>query len=333
MRIENRAVTAPGPGEVLVEIGVGGICGSDLKYYHNGGFGPVRLREPMVPGHEVAGRIVAVGSGDTGLVQGQQVAVSPSRPCRNCSHCRLGQPNQCLNMRFYGSAMPFPHVQGAFQQFVVADAEQCADATGLSPGEAAMTEPLAVCLRAVGRVGGLLGKKVLVTGCGPIGAMTVLCARRAGAEVIVATDLSEFPLRTARRAGADVTVNALSDSCGLEAYAEGKGQIDVAFECSGSESALRSAIDCLRPGGTLVQLGLGGDMALPMMDLTAKELRLHGSFRFHDEFFTAAALLRKRLVELDWLITATLPMDHAAEAFELALDRSQSMKVQLEFAS
>ena len=333
LRIEECAAATPGSDEVLVAINVGGICGSDLHYYHKGGFGPVRLREPMVLGHEVAGRIVAVGTGVSGLAEGQHVAISPSRPCRRCRYCGLGQPNQCLNMRFYGSAMPFPHIQGAFQQYLVVDAEQCADASGLSPGEAAMAEPLAVSLHAVANVGGLMGKTVLVTGCGPIGTLTVLCARRAGAATIIATDLSEFALATARRAGADVTVNVQSGSDGLAAYTGGKGQIDVAFECSGTESALRTAIGCLRPGGTLVQLGLGGDMMLPMMALTVKELRIHGSFRFHDEFFTAAALMRKRLIEPEWLVTATLPLDRAMEAFELASDRSQSMKVQLEFSS
>ena len=333
LRIEDRVASDPGPGEVLVEISVGGICGTDLHYYRDGGFGPVRLREPMVLGHEVAGRIAAAGKGVSWLAEGQQVAISPSRPCHCCRLCQAGLPNQCLNMRFYGSAIPFPHIQGAFRQFLVADATQCADASGLSPGEAAMAEPLAVCLHAVGRAGSLLGKTVLVTGCGPIGAMTIHCVRRAGAGTVIATDLSGFALEMAKSAGADRVINPGPDSGELEAYASGKGQIDAVFECSGAEAALRAAIDCLRPGGVLVQIGLGGDLEVPMMTLAAKELRLHGSFRFHDEFFTAVSLMRKGLVDVKPLVTATLPMDRAVEAFELASDRSQSMKVQLEFAA
>ncbi len=333
LRIEERAVSGPGPGEALVEVGVGGICGSDLHYYRHGGFGSVRLREPMVLGHEVAGRIVSIGDGIPWLSEGQQVAISPSRPCRSCRLCVGGQPNQCLNMRFYGSAMPFPHIQGAFRQFMMVGAAQCADASGLSFGEAAMAEPLAVCLRAVGSAGSLLGKAVIVTGCGPIGAITVICARRAGAETVIATDLSDFALRTATAVGADRTINVGVDAGELGAYAEGRGRCDVAFECSGSESALLTAIDCLRPGGSLVQLGLGGDMAVPMMAVTTKELRMRGSFRFHEEFFTAVALMRRGLVDLKPLITATLPLERAADAFELATDRSRSMKVQLEFTS
>ena len=180
-----------------------------------------------------------------------------------------------------------------------------------------MAEPLAVCLHAVGKAGPLLGKTVLVTGCGPIGVMTVICARRAGAETVIATDISEFALRTACAAGADRTINVESDADGLAEFSGGKGKIDVAFECSGAESAL----------------GAAGDITVPMMALTAKELRIHGSFRFHEEFFTAVTLMRRKLVKLGPLVTATLPFQRATDAFELASDRSQSMKVQLEFTS
>ena len=141
MRIEDHPVRDPGPGEVQVTLAAGGICGSDLHYYNHGGFGSVRLKEPMVLGHEVSGHVSKLGEGVTGLVEGQLVAVSPSRPCGQCAFCQRRQHNQCLNMRFYGSAMPFPHIQGAFRQVLVANASQCVPADGLSAGEAAMAEP------------------------------------------------------------------------------------------------------------------------------------------------------------------------------------------------
>ncbi len=109
------------------------------------------------------------------LKVGQLVAVSPSRPCGDCGYCLKGQPNHCLNMRFYGSAMPFPHIQGAFRAGAGRGCQQCAAADGLSAGEAAMAEPLAVCLHAIRQAGELLGKSVLVTGCGPIGILSILC--------------------------------------------------------------------------------------------------------------------------------------------------------------
>jgi L-idonate 5-dehydrogenase len=257
LRIEDRAVEQPGPGQVAVQLATGGICGSDLHYFNHGGFGTIRLREPMILGHEVAGHIAAIGEGVTGLRVGQLVGISPSRPCRACKYCSEGMFNQCLNMRFYGSAMPFPHVQGAFREMLVADAGQCVAADGLSSGQAAMAEPLAVTLHATRRAGDMLGKSVLVTGCGPIGVLAILSARRAGADLIVATDLSDYTLSVARRAGADVTLNMSSSADALEKYKADKGTFDILYECSGAQVALTGAIAAMRPGATILQLGLG----------------------------------------------------------------------------
>ena len=114
-----------GPGQVLVRVGMGGICGSDLHYFHQGGFGSVRIQAPMVLGHEVAGTVVAVAPDVIRVKVGDRVAVNPSRPCGACKYCLEGLPNQCLDMRYYGSAMRMPHVQGAFRQQLVAEASQC----------------------------------------------------------------------------------------------------------------------------------------------------------------------------------------------------------------
>jgi L-idonate 5-dehydrogenase len=332
LRIEDHPAEMPGPGQVQIRLAMGGICGSDLHYFNHGGFGPIRLKEPMVLGHEVSGYITALGEGVTGLSEGQLVAVSPSRPCGACSYCRQAMFNHCLNMRFYGSAMPFPHIQGAFREVLVADASQCAPADGLSAGEAAMAEPLAVCLHATKRAGPLLGKSVLVTGCGPIGILCILAARRAGADLIVATDLGDFTLGMARKAGADVTVNMAKESQAMLAYTADKGQFDVLFECSGAAPALAGAIPAMRPGGTIVQLGLGGDMTLPVQAMTAKELSLRGSFRFHEEFHTGVSLMQKGLIDVKPFITQTFPLAQAVEAFETAGDRSRAMKAQIRFS-
>ncbi len=332
LRIEEQEDLKPGPGEVQIRIAAGGICGSDLHYFNHGGFGPVRLREPMILGHEVSGHITALGDGVSGLVLGQLVAVSPSRPCHQCRFCKEGSYNQCLNMRFYGSAMPFPHIQGAFREVLVADAVQCAPADGLTPGEAAMAEPLAVCLHATRQAGNMLGKSVLVTGCGPIGILCIVAARRAGADMIVATDLSDFTLEMARRAGADQVVNMAEDPAGLERFAADKGTFRVLYECSGAAPALSAGIAAMRPGGTIIQLGLGGDMSVPMMALTSKELNLKGSFRFHEEFFTGVSLMQKGLIVVKPFITQTFPLKDAVQAFETAGDRSRAVKAQIAFA-
>lgn len=332
LRIEDRVPETPGTGQVQIALAVGGICGSDLHYFNHGGFGAIRLREPMVLGHEVSGHITALGNDVKGLQVGQLVAVSPSRPCHACKYCREAMFNQCLNMRFYGSAMPFPHIQGAFREVLVVDATQCAVADGLTAGEAAMAEPLAVCLHAVRRAGPLLGKSVLVTGCGPIGVLCILAARRAGADRIVATDLGEFTLGMARRAGADVTINMASDGAVLDGYGRDKGTFDVLFECSGAAPALLAAIPAMRPGGTIMQLGLGGDMTLPVQAMTAKELALKGSFRFHAEFHTGVSLMQKGLIDVKPFITQTFPLDQALAAFATAGDRSRAMKAQIRFS-
>jgi L-idonate 5-dehydrogenase len=332
LRIEEREAEQPGAGEVQVKLSAGGICGSDLHYFNHGGFGPVRLKEPMILGHEVSGHITALGEGVSGLALGQLVAISPSRPCRQCRFCNEGSFNQCLNMRFYGSAMPFPHIQGAFREVLVADAIQCAPADGLTPGEAAMAEPLAVCLHATRQAGSLLGKSVVVTGCGPIGILCIVAARRAGADFIVATDLSDFTLEMARTAGADKTVNMAAAPSDLERFSADKGTFDVLYECSGAAPALSAGIAAMRPGGTIIQLGLGGDMSVPMMALTSKELCLKGSFRFHEEFFTGVSLMQKGLIDVKPFITQTFPLNDALEAFETAGDRSKSVKAQIAFA-
>lgn len=331
LRIEDRPAEAPGPGQLRLRLATGGVCGSDLHYYNHGGFGAVRLKEPMILGHEVSAFVEEIGPGVAGFSAGQLVAVSPSRPCGGCRFCLEGLPNQCLNMRFYGSAMPFPHVQGAFRESLVADASQCVDATGLTPGEAAMAEPLAVTLHATRRAGGMLGRRVLVTGCGPIGVLAILAARRAGAAEIVATDLSDFTLSLARKAGADRTINTGAAPEALAAYGADKGHFDVLYECTGVAAALAGGIAALRPRGVILQLGLGGDMSLPMMAITAKELDLRGSFRFHAEFAVGVGLMQKGLVDVRPLITHTVALDEAETAFRLASDRSQAMKAQIVF--
>jgi L-idonate 5-dehydrogenase len=332
LRLEERAVPAPGPGEVLIKMAVGGVCGSDLHYYNHGGFGAVRLKEPMILGHEVSGHIEALGDGVEGLVVGDLVAVSPSRPCGECRFCAEGLRHQCLNMRFYGSAMPFPHIQGAFCEALVADASQCVVAAGLTAGEAAMAEPLSVCLHAIRRAGEMVGKRVLVTGCGPIGCLIILAARRAGAVEITATDLAANALSHAEACGADRVLDMAQDPQALASFGADKGYFDVMFECSGAAPALSAGIGAMRPRGVVMQLGLGGDMTMPMQMLTAKELDLRGAFRFHEEFAMAIALMQKGLIDVKSLITHTMPLEQAEAAFVAANDRSQAMKAQIAFS-
>lgn len=332
LRVEEVTVPPLGPHDVRVRIEAGGICGSDLHYYNHGGFGTVRVQEPMALGHEIAGTVDEVGSAVSLVSRGMRVAVNPSQPCNDCRYCRAGQHNQCLNMRFMGSAMRFPHVQGGFRERITVDEGQAIPiAPTMTMAAAAMAEPLAVCLHAARQAGSLLGAKVLVTGCGPIGTLAVVAARYAGASEIVATDVSSYPLSIARQVGATKTINVAEDPQGLAPYTQEKGTFDVLFEASGNEAALRGALDALRPGGVIVQLGLGGDMKLPINIIVAKELQIRGTFRFDEEFRLAVDLMGKGLVDVKPLLTQTIPFERAVDAFTLASDRSQAMKVQLTF--
>ncbi|WP_174803596.1 L-idonate 5-dehydrogenase [Martelella limonii] len=332
LRIEDMEPEAAGPGQVEIRIGAGGICGSDLHYYNHGGFGDVRIRHPMILGHEVAGTITALGRGVSQFAVGDRVAISPSRPCNACKYCLKGLQNHCMNMRFYGSAMPMPHIQGAFRETLVAEAWQCHKvADHVSLGEAAMAEPLAVTLHAVSRAGSLLGKRVLVSGCGPIGALCIVSARAHGAREIVVTDVLDEVLPYAQAVGANRVINVANKPEDLAAYAAGKGYFDVMFEASGNARALASGLQALAPRSVLVQLGLGGEVGLPQNMVVSKEIDIRGSFRFHEEYGLAVDLLNQGLVDVKPLISETYPLSDAVNAFETASDRARSMKVQLAF--
>ena len=187
-------------------------------------------------------------------------------------------------------------------------------------------------LHAVNRSGSLLGKRVLVTGSGPIGALCVLAARVHGAREIVATDVMDAPLAYARAVGADQTINVAAEPERLAAFGANKGSFDAMFEASGNAAALAAGLNVLRPRSVLVQLGLGGDVAVPQNVVVAKEIEIRGSFRFHEEFALAVELINRRRADVRPLLSATYPIEDAVTAFEAAGDRTRSMKVQLTFA-
>ena len=332
LRIEDVPTPEPEANQLLVRVRTGGICGSDLHYFNHGGFGAVRIKEPMVLGHEVAGAVFRAGSGVTDMPAGTRIAISPSRPCGMCEYCQQGLQNHCIDMRYYGSAMRTPHVQGAFRQEIVIDRSQAhAVSDSLSDAEAAMAEPLSVALHAVRRAGPLLGKRVLVTGSGPIGALIVAASRRAGAATIVATDVNALPLDSAKKAGADLALNVAESPEALKPFAAGKGTFDVLFEASGNAAALRGSFEVLKPRAVIVQVGLGGDISLPLNVIVAKELELRGAFRFHEEFAVAVELLNKGLIDVKPLITGVFPYQESVKAFQTASDRSKAMKVLVSF--
>ncbi|PMS35278.1 L-idonate 5-dehydrogenase [Trinickia symbiotica] len=333
IRIDDVEPPEPGPGQVRVRVRAGGICGSDLSYYFKGRSGDFTVREPFVLGHEAAGEIDCTGEGVTGLVKGRRVAVNPGLACGVCRYCRAGMSNHCLDMRFMGSASTFPHTQGMFRQQIVVSASQCVPLPdSVDFAQASMAEPVAVALHAVKQAGSLVGARVLVIGCGPIGCLLVAVARRAGAHRIVAVDLSDHALGTARQVGADDVVNA-ADTAAIGRWAEARGFFDVAIEASGSPAGLDTALRSVRAGGTVVQVGNlpAGPSPVPANLVMSKEIRYVGSFRFADEYAIAAEEIAAGRIDLRPLMTHAFSLAEANRAFEIAHDRSQSMKVHLRF--
>ena len=327
LRVEQEETPDVGPGEVLLKLGAGGICGSDLHYYFEGRNGSFVVREPLVPGHEASAVVARVGAGVTRVKVGDKVAVSPSHACGRCDYCRNGREQLCMDMKFLGSASLFPHVQGMFREYFVMGERQCYPVGGeISLGELAFAEPLAVGLHAVNRGGELLGKSVLITGAGTIGCVTVQAARLAGARTITVSDILDRPLAQAKRVGADVTLHAQRDA---EALA--KPQFEVAYEVSGSIHALRTCMAAVKRGGVVVQVGTLPHEPLPFVvnNVMAKEIDLRGAFRWGIEFDWAVAYLSTRRVDVRPLLSGQYPLSDAVAAFRAAADKNTSTKVQV----
>lgn len=332
LRVETAPVPDPGPGEVLVAVAAGGICGSDLHYFQDGGIGTIRVREPIILGHEASGTVLETGPGVTGLETGARVALNPARPCGSCEQCALGLPIHCLNMRFNGSAMRFPHEQGLFRDRVVVAAGQCVPVCSTrSLAEAACAEPLAVCLHAHTMAGMVEGKRVLVTGAGPIGTLCAALAVQGGAEETVITDLQDFPLSVASKMGVSKTINMIKGADALKPYARDKGRFDLVFECSAAAPAIATALECLRPRGTMIQVGVAGPTPIPLNLLVGKEITYRGTQRFAAEFTEATRMISSGDIDVGPIITGSFPMDDAENAFAAAADRSRSVKVHLTF--
>lgn len=323
-----------GPTGVRVRIRAGGICGSDLHYFHHYRMGDFPVREPFVLGHEAAGDVVEIGAGVTRVKLGDRVTINPSHPCGTCEYCLAGRALLCPDIIFLGSSRKFPHIQGMFAETYRTDEAQCfVVPESLSINAAAFAEPLSVALHATGHAGPLLGAAVLISGSGPIGSLILLAAKLAGAASVTMTDVLDAPLKVAEAIGADRVVNVGSGDGALVDPTQPRGSFDVAFDASGHPDAVLSAIRHLRPGGTFVQVGTFADpmVPLPSDQIMVKELTLKSSFRFDKEFAWAVRYLSEGRIDVAPLHSHTFSMNEANQAFAMASDRGRSMKVHLAF--
>lgn len=314
VRLDHRPDPAAGTGEVIVEIGAVGICGSDVHYYEHGRIGQYVVREPMVIGHEAAGIIVEVGQGVDAARLGELVALEPGIPDYTCDECRAGRYNLCPGIRFLAT----PPIDGAIvgrMAFPAALAHRAPD--GLSAEQAAMAEPVSVGVWACRKASVSLGDRVLITGAGTIGLLAAQVARTCGATNITVTDISEFRLSVAR----DLGFTAVSAS------APPVGEYDVLLECSGSQSAVTAGVSQMAPAGRVVLVGMGADsVSIDVPLLQGRELSVTGVFRYANTYPMALHLISTGQVDVTPVITHRFGITETEAALNLARADSHAIK-------
>ena len=318
----------PGPGDAVVDVAYGGVCGSDVHYWRRGEVGESVLVDPMVLGHEIVGTVAVAAADGSGPPAGAPVAVHPAQTCGECVRCREGRDNLCPHLRYLGSAARRPHTQGGFAERLLVPGHRLVPIpSGLDLCTAALAEPASVARHALARAeslaGGVAGRHVLVTGAGPIGLLVVALAHLGGAAEVTVTDLFAHPLRTARQVGATRTVVA----------GEELPTVDVAFESSGAPAAVATALGALRPGGTLVQVGQlpGQGVSVPLHLAVPRELTITGSSRFAGGMAATLTTIADHQALFRPIVSAEFPLDEAEDALVAASVPESSSKVLLQF--
>ncbi|WP_410791794.1 zinc-binding dehydrogenase [Kribbella sp. C-35] len=311
----------PQAGQVRLRMAYGGICGSDLHYYHEGANGAYVVREPLVPGHELSGTVDLDPSGE--LAPGTPVTIHPAT---------FGTPEPGIEDRphlwpngaYLGSASTWPHTQGGMSEFVVVAKHMVRTLPESLPlRRAALAEPLAVALHAIAIADGVKDKRVLVSGSGAIGLLTASAALSAGAAEVVTTDVLPGPLRRARELGVHGTLQVGKDEIPA-------GYFDVVLECTAVPAALSAALAATRRAGTVVLVGIPADepRGVNLAPLVSRELQLRGTLRFNNEIDEAIRLLTTNPA-LDQVITHEYPASQAVDAFTTAANSDLSGKVLL----
>ena len=319
LTVVERPEPTAGPGQVVVRIASVGVCGSDTHYYDHGRIGRFVVEQPLVLGHEASGEVVEVGPGVTGLRVGQRVSLEPGVPDLVCEQCLAGRYNLCPDMRFFAT----PPVDGAFAELVAVHAAFAHPVPDtMSDDAAALLEPLSVGIWACrkGRVGA--ASRVLITGAGPIGLVSVQTALAFGATSVVVSDVNPARLQLALDLGATEVVDARSAS-----VLDLARPPQVLLECSGFPPAIAEGIRALDRAGRAVLVGMGGDeVALPLSVVQERELELTGTFRYANTWPTAIELVSSGRVDLDRLVTGTYDLADAALALTAGRRDDTSVK-------
>lgn len=325
--IETRPLVLPEPGEgqVLVKVSACGVCGTDVHIYH-GGKGSAEVVPPVILGHEFSGHIVKLGSGVTGLEEGQLITVDPNIYCGKCRPCRQGQKQMCHHMRAVGVNM-----DGGFADYCLVPYAQCVPVPeGTDPELAALAEPLACCLHGIDRVGIRPGENVLVIGGGTIGQIMLQLTRLAGAARVVLSEPVEIRRELAVRLGADAAIDPIHEDL-PQRLSEllSRDGADVVIECVGNPRTSAQAIDAAAGCGRVMLFGVPNPDAVlqtKMHPIFQKELTIMGSFVNPDTHSRAVALLSSGQLKLKELITHRFPVSQLEEAIKMQTG-TQSIKV------
>lgn len=317
-RIREASPPQRGPFEVLVKVEAVGICGSDIHSYSEGGVGDTPCQYPQVLGHEPAGIVIETGSGVTGWAVGDRAAFEPAIYCYHCEFCRAGLHNVCENIRF----MSMPGDPGYFRQIVSIPARNLVPIPRqLSTRDATVAEPLAVILHSMKLADVRLGETAVVFGAGPIGLLTVICLKLAGAGRVWSVDPVAHRRDLAWQSGADAVI----DPGAVDPVAEilrdtGKRGVDVAIDCVAKDNTINQCIHAVRNAGRVVVTGIPSELQVPLdfSPMRRKEVRLLNVRRSNHETETAVELLTEHTARFAAIITHTRPLDKIAEAFSIS---------------
>ena len=319
-----------GPQDVRIRIHTVGICGSDIHYYTHGRIGPFVVEAPMVLGHEASGTITEIGADVRHLAVGDRVCMEPGIPDPTSRASRLGLYNVDPAVRFWAT----PPVHGCLTGSVVHPASFTFKLPDhVSFAEGAMVEPFAIGVQAAVKGAIKPGDTCLVTGCGTIGLMVALAALASGAGRVVISDIVDPKLELAGRISGLIPVN--SGRCSLRARIEelcGAGWgADVVLEASGSARVYDDMLACVRPGGTLVLVGMPLEkVAFDVVSAAAKEIRIETVFRYANVFDRAIEMIASGRVALKPLIAESFAFEHSVQAFERAASgRPTDIKLQI----
>jgi len=315
--LELREVPIPkiGPRDVLVKVRAASICGTDLHIYRWDPWAAGRIKPPLVVGHEFCGEIVKVGPEVTEVKVGDYISAESHIVCGTCDMCRTGQGHLCRNTQILGIDR-----DGCFAEYVAIPALNAwIDPEEMPPEIASLQENFGNAVHTAFTVD-VRAKKVLVTGCGPVGLMAIAVAKALGARAVYATDISSYRLELALRMGADGVFNP-KDTDVVSAIRESVGEIDVLLEMSGAPDAVEQGFLALKPGGEAALLGLPGRPFRFDFDnlIIFKGIKVYGVIgrRLWETWYQARGLLRSGSVNLEPIVTHRFPLEEFEEAFKL----------------